>query len=338
MNAAFYPHDRIQSVESLLHPLGLGPAALERLARRASKLYFIARRIPKDDGTTRSVFDTRPPLKLVLQSINKHFLKRVQYPDYLTGGLPGKDYKKSVDRHSHAATVIKEDISKFYPSVTDAVVYDIWHRFFGFADEVATLLTRLTTRDGHLEQGAPTSGFLANLALWDVEPQIVDRLAERGWSNYSRHVDDVYVSSPAPRDGEQTAWAVSQVYGMLRCKNLQAKRAKHKVMQSCESITILKLVGNAKASLPKQERSRVRAIAHRYSQKAAAGEDVAVLVAELPRAGTSSQGQTLPPKQRRKVGGNRRRRSCATQAVVSETRRGRSHRTSSDNQRRPPPW
>lgn len=283
MKAAFYPFDRIQSVESLRYPLGSDAAELERLARKASKLYFIAKRIPKEDGTTRVLYDTRPPLKPVLQKINDHFLRRVQYPDYLTGGLPGKDYKKSVDRHAGAATVIKEDITKFYPSVTDAVVYDIWHRFFGFAAEVANLLTRLTTRDGHLEQGAPTSGFLANLALWDVEPQIVERLAEGGWSNYSRHVDDICVSSPEPRNGEQTAWAVNQVYGMLRRNELKANRKKHKVMQSCERITLLKLVANSKASLPKKERSRVRAVAHRFEQKVAAGESLEALNKELPR-------------------------------------------------------
>jgi hypothetical protein len=283
MNAAFYPHNRVQSVESLQRPLGLRPAALYSLADRVSRMYFVAKREPKADGTERLLYDTREPLKSVLKRINDHFLRRVQYPDYLTGGLPGKDYKSSVDIHAGAATVIKEDITKFYPSVGDTVVYDIWRRFFAFSDEVADLLTRLTTRAGHLEQGAPTSGYLANLALWDVEPQTVSRLATRGFDRYSRHVDDICMSSEKARGGEEVAWAVSQAYGMLRRKNLHAKRSKHKVMRDNAPIVILNLVGNEKASLPARERSRVRALVHKFCLAVDAGHDLDLLAAQLPR-------------------------------------------------------
>lgn len=246
-------------------------------------MYFVAKRVIKEDGTERLLYDTRMPLKTVLQRINEHFLRRVRYPDYLTGGVPGKDYKSSVDIHAKASTVIKEDITKFYPSVGDSTVFDIWHRFFGFDGQVADLLTRLTTREGHLEQGAPTSGYLANLALWDVEPHVVKRLAERGLSRYSRHVDDICISSDERLDGKQIAWAVSQVYGMLREKDLQAKRSKHVVMRSDSPITVLKLIANQKASLPPKERSRVRALVHRFCTAVDAGEDLGFLAIELPR-------------------------------------------------------
>ncbi|MCP3019631.1 reverse transcriptase family protein [Cupriavidus basilensis] len=286
MKAPLYPHARVQSIDSLRHPLGMEPDALRNLSARASRMYFVAKRVIKEDGSERVLYDTRQPLKSVLQRINEQFLRRVRYPEYLTGGVPGKDYKSSVDIHANAATVIKEDITKFYPSVSAAVVFDIWHRFFGFSAEVAELLAQLTTRDGHLEQGAPTSGYLANLALWDVEPSMVQRLAERGIDRYSRHVDDICISSERKLGGQEIAWAVSQVYGMLRQKELQAKRSKHKVMRSHAAITILKLVGNTKASLPSSERSRVRAMVHRFCKagaEATAEEHVQQLLAELPR-------------------------------------------------------
>lgn len=96
MRTALYPYGRVQSIESLRHPLGLGPAELERLANRASQMYFEAKRELKDDGSERILFDTRPPLQAVLQRININFLRRVRYTDYLTGGVPGKDYESSV--------------------------------------------------------------------------------------------------------------------------------------------------------------------------------------------------------------------------------------------------
>lgn len=55
------------------------------------------------------------------------------------------------------------------------------------------------------------------------------------------------------------------------------------VMRSNEPITILKLVANEKASLPPKERSRVRALVHRFCSQVEAGKDLDLLMAELPR-------------------------------------------------------
>lgn len=278
-----YPHARIQAVESLQRPLGMAAKDLRSLAQRASRMYRIADRIPKDDGTERIVYDTNQPLKSVLQRINQHILQRVKYPDYLTGGVPGKDYKSNVEVHSGASTIIKEDISSFFPSLTSEIVFDIWHRFFRFSVDVAKVLTALTTRDGHLEQGAPTSGYLANLALWDVEPALVQRLADKDIHGYTRHVDDIVISSTRTLEQSEIAWVVSQVYGALLHKGLQAKRSKHKVMRSNQPMMVLKLVANSRASLPANERSRVRAVVHSFC-KAAESEAVAIakLEGDLP--------------------------------------------------------
>jgi retron-type reverse transcriptase len=246
-------------------------------------MYFVARRIAKEDGEFRVLFDTREPLKSVLKRINLNFLSRVKYPSYLTGGVPGKDYKSSVDQHAGANTVIKEDIKKFFPSVTSAMVFDIWSRFFGFAPEVSDVLTLLTTRDGHLEQGAPTSGYLANLVLWDLESPMIDRLAEHGITRYTRHVDDICMSSTKHLQPAEMSSAVAQVYGMLAAKGLKPNRPKHKTQRGGQSIKILKLVANTKASLPKKERSRIRALVHGFVRRVAEGEDAQNLQTELPR-------------------------------------------------------
>lgn len=278
-----FPHGRVQSLESLQYQLGMKPADLRRLARKASKLYFIAAIQDKPDGSKRELYDTRQTLKVVLKRINEHFLRRVYYPLYITGGVPRRDYTDSVDIHKKAAVVIKEDISKFFPSVTSEIVFDIWRNFFRFGDDVSRLLTDLTTRDGHLEQGAPTSGYLANLALHDLEPNLVRQLASRGLDRYSRHVDDITMSSATPLDRAQIAWAVLRVQRMLKAKGLRAKREKHEVMRGNAQIKILNLVANAKPAWPLKERARVRAMVHNFCRQVDAGQDDAQLTAQLPK-------------------------------------------------------
>lgn len=223
MTSPKYCFQGIQNLESLRHPLGANPAELRNIAGRASRLYYVTHRLVKEDGSERVVYDTRQPLKGILQRLNAHFLRRVTYPDYLTGGLPGKDYRSNVAMHADAAIAVKEDVAQFYPSVTADVVFDILHRFFRFGDDVAEALTLLTTRNGHLEQGAPTSSYLANLAFWDVESAVVQRLAARGFNTYTRHADDINILSKEKRTGDEIAWAVSEIYGMLARKGLQAK-------------------------------------------------------------------------------------------------------------------
>lgn len=300
MNAPKYPHDRVQSIESLRYPLGMEPSELLRLAKRASRMYFIAKTVPKDDGTQRILYDTRKPLKTVLHRINDHFLRRVIYPHYLTGGVPGKDYTDSVKIHINAKSVIKEDISTFYPSVSFEVVNEIWSSFFGFSSEVAELLTMLTTRDGHLEQGAPTSGYLANLALWDVEPSLVAKLASIGVTRYSRHVDDITLSSPNHLSASRVDWVVRTVSAALAGKGLLVHTGKHQVMHASRAIEVLKLVGNTKPSLPPKERSRVRALVHTFCRRVESGESVEELEMLLPRV----RGQAYKVKRfHQRIGG-----------------------------------
>lgn len=56
------------------------------------------------------------------------------------------------------------------------IVFDIWHRFFRFPPPVATQLTKLTTKDGLVPQGAKTSALLSNLVFLDEERRLVGDL------------------------------------------------------------------------------------------------------------------------------------------------------------------
>lgn len=283
MNRVHFPHGRVQSLESLQYQLGMKPADLRRLAKKASRMYFVATVQGKPDGSKRVLYDTRQTLKVVLKRINEHFLRRVYYPAYITGGVPRRDYTDSVEVHRNASVVIKEDISKFFPSVTSDIVFGIWRNFFKFGEDVSQVLTDLTTRDGHLEQGAPTSGYLANLALYDLEPNLVQQLASRGLDRYSRHVDDITMSSADRLDSAQVAWAVQRVQRMLKAKGLHAKREKHEVMRGNAQIKILNLVANKKPAWPLEERARVRAMVHNFCRQVYSGQDDVQLTAQLPK-------------------------------------------------------
>ena len=85
------------------------------------------------------------------------------------------------------------DVKDFFPSVHYRWVERIW-RELGFSRSTARLLTRLTTHNGELPQGAPTSCALANLAFASADKTLLD-LAEYHDLSYTRYIDDLALSA-----------------------------------------------------------------------------------------------------------------------------------------------
>ncbi len=219
--------------------------------------------LTKKDGTPRPTHDAHPPLKRVHEQIKNRLLKQVFYPPYLLGGIADpvttRDYARHAAVHAGRAVVVSEDIKNFFPSVTTEVVHGIWQRFFNFHPDVAFLLTQLTTYDGMLPQGWKTSGYLANLALWDREPDFVEQVGALGLA-YTRFMDDVAVSSPVPLNNEQLQKIVSGIYGMLAARGFAPKRAKHKIETGRSRMEVTGLnVNAATPSMPRQRRDQIRA-------------------------------------------------------------------------------
>lgn len=268
---------------------------LINVAAQADSLYRKAKQMVKPDGSLRQPFDALPPLKPIHRRIKDRILKRVEFPEYLTGSLSGRDYRTNAALHSGAKIVICEDIERFFPSTSRERILDIWLNFFCFSEDMANLLTSLTTKDGSLPEGAITSSYLANLAFWNQEPRLQAQLAQKNIV-YSRYVDDISVSSKQfmPKD-EQTA-LIAQVYGMLKRHGYKAKRRKHEIFTSGQRMLTTKLMVNRKPALLLKERQNIRAAVHALEQRIASGERGSEIKTELNRV-TSRVGRlgTLHP-------------------------------------------
>lgn len=267
-NSPFYKGTPIRKLTSLAAALGYTLHRIEYVASRANKLYRLAHAEPKSDGTIRQTFDAQPLLKDIHSRIKTEILDRVVFPAYLTGSLKGRDYKSNAELHAGAAIVIAEDIGSFFPSTTSDKIFDIWRHFFRFSEPIARLLTALTTKDGALPQGAITSPQLANLVFWRDEPGLQAKLEADGIT-YSRFVDDVTVSAVAKVPPEKKTELVRAIYGLMQRCGFKPKRTKHELKTQRERMAVTKLTVNKKASLPKEQRSRIRSEVHHLEMKAA---------------------------------------------------------------------
>jgi len=145
----------------------------------------------KKNGDLRKTFETSKPLKEILQKLNK-LLQKIYLPSTLQGAVPGRSPLSNGFLHVGNEVVICLDIKDFYPSVH----YTRVHKLFvslNCSPEVSKLLTRITTFEGTLAQGFPTSSTIANLLLKGIEPRLSNLCAKHGL-NFSFFQDDLTIS------------------------------------------------------------------------------------------------------------------------------------------------
>jgi RNA-directed DNA polymerase len=147
----------------------------------------------------RSIDNPSEELKSVQRRIVRKLLGQTP-PDFLFGAVKGKTIHDNAALHHGAQYVVKMDIKSYYPSVTNDHVYRIWRHELGCSHEVAKLLTRLTTYERHLPQGAPTSSILANIYLSSVYEPILERCSNLDLKT-GAFVDDLVFSGGAAAKG-----------------------------------------------------------------------------------------------------------------------------------------
>lgn len=257
-----YSQRTIGSIAALARTLGHSVADIQRIAHKADSLY---REVPqeKPDGSLRMTYDARPPLKYIQHRAMTQILQRVKYPLYLQGGIKDRDnprdYVRNAEIHKAQRIVIKEDIKDFFPSLSQTIVNNVWRGFFRFPADVADCLTRLTTYNGQLPQGAKTSSYLANLAFWDREHRLVQTLESQG-IRYSRLADDITLSASRSLDNDEKAKLIALVYGMMFSRGVQPKRSKHQVLHQGQRMLVNNLLVNGEqVSLSRTERQAIKA-------------------------------------------------------------------------------
>ena len=188
--------------------------------------------------------------------------------------------------------VVTIDIKDFFPSIRHTQVFKVWRELLGCSDEVASLLTRLTTFEKHLPQGASTSTSLANLVLFSIDGSIRQGCQDLG-IRYSSWVDDLAFS------GEKAAEFVPEVISVLARAGFSIGRKKLKVMGAGSQHVLHGIVINKHPKLLRHRFSELRSAIH----KLAIGKIPADLVGDYTESltGAIATVAAICPRQGRKL-------------------------------------
>jgi RNA-directed DNA polymerase len=223
---------------------------------------YTERFIEKRTGGTRRLLIPSPELKEIQQRILRRLLARLSVHPAATGFEPGTSIVHNAAQHIDQAVVICMDVSDFFPQTADDRVTAYCQRV-GWNREAAELLTRLTTWEGGLPQGSPTSPRLSNLVNHVLDARI-ERFVHLRKGTYTRYADDICVSFPKDYP-KRIRGTVQVVRRNLKAFGYQLNRKKTRILRQHQQQKVTGLVVNDQVNVPRRIRRKLRAVEHRLN-------------------------------------------------------------------------
>lgn len=245
------------SVEELARRLGVTEEEL-REARVEYKEAFVRKR----SGGNRRLLIPGDELKSLQRRILRRLLARLTTHPATTGFEPGMSIVDNAKLHVGMEVILKMDIVDFFPSTTADTVR-MYFRSIGWCREAAELLTRLTTYEGRLPQGAPTSPRLSNLVNYRLDARIAGYVATQG-AIYSRYADDITISFAIDFPSGIRS-AATTVRTIIKNSGYRPNGRKQKILRQHQQQKVTGLVVNDRVNVPRQIRRKLRAVEHRLN-------------------------------------------------------------------------
>ena len=219
-----------------------------------SKKGYKIKYIPKKDGGKRKIYIPNDELKnfqkfLLLQLYNTHFKC-----SHAHGFVPGRSAYTNAVVHKDSKLFLKFDIKDAFDSVNfDMDIAPKLGQILGFG---WTIIREYCTYKNHIPQGAPTSGWLFNLALSGFDAYIGE-ICDRMGLKYSRYADDVVISGKKFRIKEMLGIAKDYL------RNMKLKIHKIRIGKHYMKVTGFTVV-SGRVTVPRKKKRLFRAMLHNH--------------------------------------------------------------------------
>lgn len=148
--------------------------------------------IPKRKGGIRIISMPYPTLLFIQRWIKTNILDKVELNDSAHGFIKNKSIITNANVHLKNKTILKMDITDFFPSINIGRVISVFHKF-GYSTKVSYYLAALCTLDNKLPQGAATSPSISNIISKKMDHRL-KRLSNSFGVLYTRYADDLTFS------------------------------------------------------------------------------------------------------------------------------------------------
>ncbi len=194
----------VNSIRTLCDLLSIEERKLSLMAQQPRYKTF---NIPKKDGGQRLIEVPDNNLKKILGNLNRYlqsvyiFEKSNAAYGFIAGVKNDDDRRNIVtnaQKHLGNDYMINLDLKDFFHQVTTREVESIFSGVpFNFKDQVLDILVKLTTYQGRLPMGIPTSPVLSNFACRQLDAALMGKATAQAWV-YTRYADDLTISAKTP--------------------------------------------------------------------------------------------------------------------------------------------
>ena len=162
--------------------------------------------------------------------------------------------------HVRKKYVLNIDLENFFPSIKAKRIQDLFNdKIFPFNENMVNAFTLLTTINGYLPQGAPTSPVLSNMVCFKLDNQL-EHWCKQNEITYTRYADDLTFSSDNPIDTKLIVEIRSIIVQNDFCVN--EKKLRKRTQNKKQTVT--GLVVNEKVNIDRKLMKKVRAMLHDF--------------------------------------------------------------------------
>lgn len=172
--------------------LGVGPELIVSMITDARR-HYRSFKVQKRSGGLRTIRAPRTYLKVVQWWILDCILVKSHSHPAAYGFVRGRSFIDNAKVHVGANYIVNIDIEDFFPSISVSMVEPVF-KALGYNEKTSKELARLTSFNGELPQGAPTSPAIANAIFYQTD-QIIEAASQLNGIKYTRYADDLTFSS-----------------------------------------------------------------------------------------------------------------------------------------------
>jgi len=203
----------------------------------------------------RTVYAPDDNLAYVQRAILAHILGPEQEKTLdgdIHGFVKGRGIVSNASAHLGREVVVNIDLKDFFPGILANRVYRTYEAM-GFGRKSAWWLTRLTTHQGFLAQGFPTSPALANLVAERLDKRLRALAQSRGLT-YTRYADDLTFSGDGHSD---IGWLIKAVKQITADCGFEVNPKKIAIMRHGRRQKVTGLVVNGDHTSPRVPRRKL---------------------------------------------------------------------------------
>ena len=216
--------------------------------------------IPKRSGGVRTITAPDAATKALQRRILRQLLATLPVHEACHGFERGRSIISNAGPHVGRPVVVRMDIEDFFASTATQRIRR-FYRVIGWDRESARILTGLTTLNGGLPQGAPTSPRLANLVNVRLDARLAGLAASNG-ARYTRYADDLTFSFDADVHDRIRAVIRATKRFLAHDRYRLHEGRKLRIRRQHQRQLVTGLVVNRRAGLPRPRRRWLRAVEH----------------------------------------------------------------------------